>query len=272
MFWAAPPCGGAEQLACHAGVRARSREEVVTGFSESAEFRSDTAAPALRFSKEGLQQGFVDDVFRLYRATLDRAPDLGGLLGWTALLADGRPYAAVVSGFVNSPEFRATYGDTTDSAFVTLLYANVLDRAPDAAGLARWLGLLGTGARSREEVVQGFAQSPEFVAATARPLKDWMRGLGPDDLLDAGPGRNLLAGGLLSDTFLFRAGAASDNRVADFEPWDRLSFQGFGYASAAEVRHHMQQDGTDLVFADQGVTARFVQTSLAVMTDDVFLF
>jgi hypothetical protein len=178
----------------------------------------------------------------------------------------------VAAGFVNSAEFRNTYGQTTDTAFVTLPYANVLGRTPDATGLAGWTGLLASGARSREQVVEGFVQSREFIAATAEPLTDWMRSLGPDDRLEAGAGQNLLSGGLWSDAFVFQAGTASQNRVADLEPWDHVVLQGFGYDSAAQARSHMVQDGPDLVFSDQDVTIRFTGTGLAMMTDDILSF
>lgn len=121
-------------------------------------------------------------------------------------------------------------------------------------------------------MVAGFAQSAEFTAATNGPLKTWMRARGPDDRLEAGEGQNLLAGGMMSDTFVFRADVPSRNTVADFEPWDRLALDGFGYGSAAAARAHMRQDGADLLFEDQGVTIRFLETGLAMMTDDVFLF
>jgi Ca2+-binding RTX toxin-like protein len=250
---------------------ALSREQVVTGFSESAEFRAATSAQTLRLTKEGLQQGFVDDVFRLYQATLDRNPDLPGLLGWVSRLAEGQPYASVISGFTNSPEFRARYGETDDARFVTLLYANVLDRAPDPEGFAGWTSLLASGARTREQVVTGFAQSPEFIAATSAPLTAWMRSHGSDDRLEAGLGQNLLAGGLMSDVFVFQPNGVSQTQIADFEPWDRLDLSGFGYTSADDARVHLRQQGSDIIFEDQGVTVRLLQTPLSVMTNDVFL-
>lgn len=249
-----------------------SREQVVTGFSESAEFRAATSAQTLRLTKEGLQQGFVDDVFRLYQATLDRTPDLPGLLGWVSRLADGQPYASVISGFTNSPEFRARYGQTDDARFVTLLYANVLDRTPDPDGFAGWINLLVSGARTREQVVTGFAQSPEFIAATSAPLTAWMHSLGSDDRLEAGLGQNLLAGGLLADTFVFHSGSASQTIIADFEPWDRLELRGFGYTTTEDALAHMSQQGPDLVFIDQGVTLRLLQTSLSDVAFDAFIF
>ncbi|MBH1973927.1 MAG: DUF4214 domain-containing protein [Rhodobacteraceae bacterium] len=242
---------------------ARSREQVVVGFSESTEFRQTSAAGALAFSHEGVQMGYSDDVFRLYHATLSRDPDLAGFLNWTGKLADTLPFASVISGFVNSAEFRATYGQTSDQEFVTLLYANVLGRAPDAAGLTNWLNLLATGARSREQVVEGFAQSREFIVNSAQPLHDWMTSSGQDDLLDAGSGNNVLFGGMLSDTFVFHADTECSDRVIGFESWDVLSFQGFGYDAPSDLAAHLRQDEANVVFSDQGVVVTFEQTALS---------
>jgi Ca2+-binding RTX toxin-like protein len=248
-----------------------SRAQVVQGFSESAEFITGTAAPALAFSRAGLQAEFADDVYRMYRATLDRDPDLDGFANWAGRMADGMTYINAVSGFTQSVEFKQTYGDTTDAGFVTLLYNNVLDRAPDAAGLDNWSARLSSGAMSREQVVQGFAQSTEFVRATQPDLESWTRAQGRDDVLDGAGGQNVLMGGILSDTFVFRAVDEGAHVVVDAESWDSLRFEGFGYNEVAEVVPYLQSDGADVVFSDAAVTIRFLDTVLADLLDLEFL-
>ena len=249
-----------------------SREQVVIGFSESAEFKAATALLTWRFSYEGLGQGFVDDVFRLYRATLGRDPDLAGLTGWVSTLIDGQSYGSVISGFVDSAEFDQKFGLTTDHQFVSLLYANVLNRAPDAEGLGGWVDLLESGALNRAQAVAGFAQSPEFTHATRDTLAAWMRTLGVDDRLEGGPGRNVLQGGMMADHFIFQAGEGSDNRIVGLEHWDTLSFQGFGYDDPSDIRAHFYQDGADMVFSDQDVMIRALQFDMTDLVDDMFLF
>ncbi|NDW01325.1 DUF4214 domain-containing protein [Salipiger sp. PrR002] len=248
-----------------------SRAQVVLGFSESAEFKAGTAAAANAFSLGGLQQGWSDDVFRLYQATLDRAPDLGGLLGWSGRLAEGQAYLGVVNGFVQSAEFQNTYGTLGHAGFVAQLYRNVLDREGDAAGLENWTGRL-EGGMSRAEVVRGFAQSAEFVAATAPDLLAWMRDTGADDLLEGGAGHNLLVGGLLSDCFSFHAGEAGEHDIAGLERWDLLRFEGFGYTEAADVRAHLVQDDNAMVFSDQGTRVILHGVDQSDIHDDMFLF
>jgi Ca2+-binding RTX toxin-like protein len=207
-------------------------------------------------------------VFRLYQATLGRAPDAGGLLAWSGALANGRPYLDVVSGFVNSREFQARYGATTDAQFVTLLYGNVLGRAPDPGGFAAWTGALGRG-MTREQVVQGFAQSREFTAAMADDIRAWFRAR-PDDRLEGGPGRNVLVGGIGSDTFVFDRADRGNHAVADLEPWDVIELNGFGYATPAAAMAHMTQTEWGVVFADQGTRILFADTALHQITADMF--
>ena len=249
-----------------------TRQEVVVGFSESAEFRSATEAEALAFSHAGLQAEFGDDVYRLYRATLDRDPDLNGYLNWSSRLADDTPFVSVVAGFTNSAEFRQTYGATDNAAFVTLLYDNVLDRAPDAQGLANWTARLTGGDMTRQEVVVGFSQSAEFRSSTKSDLKAWVIAQGPDDVLDGAGGHNVLMGGMLSDTFVFRASDNGHHVVVDAEPWDVLQFQGFGYDAVDDVARRLGADGGDVTFSDAGVSIEFLNTTVAQVLDMTFEF
>jgi hypothetical protein len=46
--------------------------------------------------------------------------------------------------------------------FVTLVYNNVLGRAPDAGGLAFWKGQLDAGSMTRGQVMLGFSESAEY--------------------------------------------------------------------------------------------------------------
>jgi hypothetical protein len=167
----------------------------------------------------------------------------------------------VADGFVRSPQFKAAFSDSlTNTGFVTLLYNNVLDRAPDATGLARWVGELDNGA-TKAEVVLGFSQSPQFKVETADGLKGWMRAQGKHDRIDAGAG----------NVFVFKAGETNSTTVRDLEAWDYIELDGFGYNTSAEARAQMTQVGSDLMFASQGVEIAFLNTSLSEVTDDMIL-
>lgn len=103
------------------------------------------------------------DVLRLYRAFFGREPDVSGAKYWLAEARRGRPIQDTAEFFSISPEFVETYGDLDDEGFLTVLYRNVMDRAPDGPGMTYWLAQLALGTR-RSRVVLLFADSPEFKA------------------------------------------------------------------------------------------------------------
>ncbi len=105
-------------------------------------------------------------VARLYRAALGREPDQDGLAGWTTALQSGVPLTTVAGGFAGSAEFAGKYGALDAAGYVTLLYRNVLGRAPDPAGLAGWTATLARGT-SRAAVLAGFSESDEDKALAA---------------------------------------------------------------------------------------------------------
>lgn len=107
-------------------------------------------------------QGTPGQVFRLYQAAFDRAPDLGGM-GFHLYTMEGAGLSLyqVAQNFFNSAEFAAKYANTSHSQFITLLYANVLHRAPDAGGLAYWIDILERGLSDRITVLTNFSESQE---------------------------------------------------------------------------------------------------------------
>ena len=263
----APDSGGFESWTAALNSGRMTRAQVAAGFSESAEFAQTTATAAMEFSRAGHQANWGDEVYRLYQATLARVPDIAGFQSWTNELAQGRSLLSVVDGFTGSAEFTSLYGATTNSAFVSLLYLNVLNRDADAGGLASWTSRLESGALSRAEVVSGFASSAEFVRATASDFLDYMRFFSSDanDQLEAGTGDDLMFGGLGSDRFVFEAADTGHHRVVDLEAWDTIEMSGFGYANATDLRAHLTQVGDDVVFADRGVFVIFTETVLDSM-------
>ena len=251
-----------------------TRAQAVLGFSQSAEFSQATRSDAYAFANASNHASWGDDVYRIYQATLGRAPDAAGFQNWSERLANGTDIDQVINGFTASAEFQRTYGDLSNEEFVGLLYENVLDREADPTGLENWTERLD-GGMSRAEVVRGFSQSGEFVAATSEDLKDWVRGLeyleGDDahDWLDGGDGNNLLAGGLYADVFEFDMDNGGSHVVLDLEPWDYIAFADFGYTGSTDALSNMVQSGSDVVFSDQGVDIRFADTRLGEITDDM---
>ena len=247
------------------------RIHVSLGFSESQEFCAKTSATALSFSQEGYRMHWSDDVFRLYQTILDRTPDRAGFLGWTGALAGGMPWEAIIDGFMKSSEFGSRFPNLDNKEFVTQLYNTAFHRSPDPEGLKGWLEALNSGVLSRAQAVNGFIQSTEAKAASAPRLPEWMHGQGADDVLASGQGNDVLFGGVLSDTFVFRAHEQGVNRVIDFESWDVLRLDGFGYASSDEAISHMHQLGDDVQFSDQEVQITFTHAHIADFHDSISL-
>jgi Ca2+-binding RTX toxin-like protein len=247
-----------------------TRADVVTGFSESREFVSNTSEDAQAFATALTAAPWQDNVYRIYQATLGRAPDEGGFKAWVEQLGSGTDLQTVLAGFVGSREFQNTYGALDNGDFVELLYGNVLGRPSDPGGKQAWLDRLDGGA-TRESVVLGFSESREFIRNTSQPMANWIRQLGEDDILEGGTGNNKLAGGILSDRFVFDAGMLGTHQILDLEAWDRLHFRGFGYTSEAQARNHMNQVGDDVEFVDQDVRVTLDNILLGQITDDMIL-
>ncbi len=133
----------------------------------------------LAFWTERLEQGlgpatlvaaFVDSpefaqsrlpVARLYLAALGRMPEEDGWAYWSDVRSGGVPLADLAVSFINTPEGRLRLGSDDPDELIDALYRNVLDRTPDADGLAYWKSRLDSGV-SRAEVVVSFAESEEF--------------------------------------------------------------------------------------------------------------
>jgi hypothetical protein len=116
--------------------------------------------------------GAAGQTYRLYQAAFDRTPDDAGLSHNVHLMDGGLSIFDMANAFIQSAEFQQTYGASVDdTTFITLLYNNVLNRAPDDAGLAGWQDSLNGGS-SRAQVLFGFSESTENKANVAAAIDD----------------------------------------------------------------------------------------------------
>lgn len=125
-----------------------------------------TTVERLQFEDQSLGldlDGASGQAYRLYQAAFDRAPDPAGLGYWIAQVDDGMALEQAAARFIDSSEFQDLYGQVPDdAAFLTALYGNVLDRAPDNDGYVWWLNeLQNNPAKTREKVLMDFSESPE---------------------------------------------------------------------------------------------------------------
>lgn len=89
----------------------------------------------------GSANNSVDPLIRVYQAAFGRVPDSSGLDYWVGVYnAGGNSVAslqAITAGFAGSTEFRNAYDALDNRGYVSALYANVLGRAGDAAGIGQ---------------------------------------------------------------------------------------------------------------------------------------
>lgn len=132
-----------------------------------------TGVERLTFSDGALAldtTGAAGRIYRLYVAALNRAPDKHGMGDWLYQLDHGSDLDSIAAGFVYSDEFMRIYGaNSTDTTFVTLLYSNVLHRAPDADGFKHWTDMLANHV-SRASVLTGFSESAEGTALIGQSI------------------------------------------------------------------------------------------------------
>lgn len=111
--------------------------------------------------------GHAGQAYRMYQASLGRAPDMAGLGHWIDELDSGAGDAVwLARHFLYSTEFTATYGSAasmSNLSFLDLLYDVAFDRDPDTAGLQNWMTQLNAG-MERERVVAYFSEFAEIQA------------------------------------------------------------------------------------------------------------
>lgn len=106
--------------------------------------------------------GFPAEAYRLYQAAFDRTPDQVGLGFWIGQMGNGASLHTVADAFADSAEFKKLYGSAVSNTdIITAIYANVLDRAPDAGGFAHWKNGLDSKALDVADLLVAFSESTE---------------------------------------------------------------------------------------------------------------
>jgi hypothetical protein len=153
----------------------------------------------LQFSDQAVAldtDGNAGDVYRLYQAAFNRAPDKSGLGFWIDALDTGHGLHEAAQAFVTSNEFAGLYGaNTSDAQFLQTVYQNVLHRAPDASGFAYWMDALQH--IDRAQLLVDFSKSNENQANVSASIQDGIA-FTPWNNGDAGKA-TVLASGARSD-------------------------------------------------------------------------
>jgi Ca2+-binding RTX toxin-like protein len=106
--------------------------------------------------------------YRIYKAAFNRTPDKNGLGFWIGQMDLGTTLVEVSAGFIDSDEFRTSYGtNPTNGEFLTKVYNNVLSRDPDSGGYDWWVDQLANNPeKSWDKVLADFSESSENVENT----------------------------------------------------------------------------------------------------------
>ncbi|WP_187277192.1 DUF4214 domain-containing protein [Methylobacterium sp. WL103] len=185
---------------------------------------SDTSTAAI------VQNADQAAVARLYEAILGRTVDQVGFEFFKAALESGRSASQIAGDILNSPEGQAklaTLGAATDATkFVTTLYDQLLDRAPEPGGVESWVKLIDQGSISRADVALAFANSAEGVSVTnANHTVIVNAPVVASSTIDAaghltvtsGPGDELLRGGSKGDFLILGDGSDTVDGGAGFD-------------------------------------------------------
>ena len=156
--------------------RGYSRKWVLAGFVNSGEFSGICSRYSITRGEIALDPAdnetsdanlYVDMakvrayVERLYVQILGRPAEADGVEFWSNAIANHQITAFEVAtvGFFSSDEY--VRANKSNDAFLTDCYHALMDRQPEADGIAFWNAAMANG-MTREEVVQGFGNSPEF--------------------------------------------------------------------------------------------------------------
>ena len=144
--------------------------QIATSFWNSPEHKANPIG-SLTAATHDADTAFVT---ALYQDMLGRTGDQAGITGWTLVLDNNSAITPnqVAMDFWNSAEHQADLkaGTAPTSIYgvvVGALYNDLLGRSPDVVGLNTWVNALYSGAMTQDQMVQGFANSAEFVAKTS---------------------------------------------------------------------------------------------------------
>lgn len=130
-------------------------------------FQAGTAPAKLAESLARTREGWSQVVRQHYRLALSREGDAGGVSYWTDTLQRTNAPDTLLTTLFASPEVFSARSGGTNAGYVTYLYGRVLGRAPDADGLAYWVGRLdafpGQASVARRDAARALAFTPEGI-------------------------------------------------------------------------------------------------------------
>jgi len=109
---------------------------------------------------------YAGEVYVLCHAAYGAAFDEAVLGRWLAARDAGATLPGLAQAIVASEAFQDVYGGVDNAGLLTRMYANILQREPDDAGLAYWLAALDAGQAGVGDVLLSFSNSWEHDVLT----------------------------------------------------------------------------------------------------------
>lgn len=115
------------------------------------------------YNKQCVVDSEEASVIRLYQTVLNTTPEQKDVEFWSEkLLNKSATLTDVTRQFIESGDFKKTYGSLASEQFISLMYTQGLGRTPDAATNSYWQGRIASGASSRQSMVVALIQSDEM--------------------------------------------------------------------------------------------------------------
>ena len=152
----------------------RSGSLTITTWANVFDIDELTSIERVQFLDMGIAfdlKGPAGQIYRVYKAAFDRTPDLAGLGYWLSQVDGGLSLNDAAGQFIASAEFKKLYGTAAgNDAYIKKVYENVLDRAPDSAGLDYWNSVMQGGA-TQADVLLMFSESTENQLAVSGSIQ-----------------------------------------------------------------------------------------------------
>ncbi|MGY4878559.1 DUF4214 domain-containing protein, partial [Vreelandella aquamarina] len=137
--------------------------------SDTFEYSLEDSQGASSTATVSVELGEVTDTIEisalhaLYKVAFDREADATGFDYWSGVREEGLSMFDIADFFIESEEFTEEHGNSfSDDDYLTLLYANAFDRAPDADGFAFWSDVLEEPTVDHGDVMTYFVTSEEM--------------------------------------------------------------------------------------------------------------
>lgn len=191
-----------------------------------------------------------------YEGFLGRRADYDGMVAWVSTLADdNKSGPQVAASFATSEEFNNL--GLSNGEFVSRLYKICFEREADSSGFEYWVNQLNNH-YSREYVIQGFVNSPEFCAICSKYGVS-TRAFEATTIYSLVPDQEKI-NGFVNRLYLLALGRESDE--AGFEGWTSQLMSGTNNGYGVAYGFIFSPEMTEMYLSNEEFITRMYQIFL----------